>query len=148
MLNRKHTTLWRITEFERVARLSLLLLLLLLLLFVVCCLSLAAVLWLTFCYYSLVADLEKCKEGLKDKLGAVLFQLPPRAAYTPERLQKILDNINPEFPQTDLQRLILIEILPVNLRLWECRLKNRLLIEKLIMISINCKRNIQCYFKN
>lgn len=37
------------------------------------------------------------KEGLKQKLGAVLFQLPPRTAYTPEKLQKIIGNINPEF---------------------------------------------------
>jgi uncharacterized protein YecE (DUF72 family) len=37
------------------------------------------------------------KEGLKDKLGCVLFQLPPRAAYTEERLEKILKNIDPNF---------------------------------------------------
>jgi uncharacterized protein YecE (DUF72 family) len=37
------------------------------------------------------------KEGLKDKLGCVLFQLPPRAKFTEERLAKILDNIDPSF---------------------------------------------------
>lgn len=42
-------------------------------------------------FYSLVS------EGLKDKLGPVLFQLPPRAAYTEERLQRIISNLNPSF---------------------------------------------------
>ena len=37
------------------------------------------------------------REGLKNKLGCVLFQLPPRAKYTEERLTKILDNIDPNF---------------------------------------------------
>ena len=37
------------------------------------------------------------KEGLQDKLGSVLFQLPPRAAYTPERLEKILDTLDNSF---------------------------------------------------
>lgn len=34
---------------------------------------------------------------LQQKLGTVLFQLPPRFAYSEERLQKILDNLNPTF---------------------------------------------------
>ena len=42
-------------------------------------------------FYSLV------REGLKDKLGPVLFQLPPRAAYTEERLQRIIANLDPSF---------------------------------------------------
>lgn len=33
-------------------------------------------------------------EGLGDKLGCVLFQLPPRSAYTRERLNKILDTLD------------------------------------------------------
>ena len=37
------------------------------------------------------------KEGLKHKLGCVLFQLPPKASYTEERLEKILLNLDPEF---------------------------------------------------
>jgi uncharacterized protein YecE (DUF72 family) len=42
-------------------------------------------------FYSVV------KEGLKEKLGCVLFQLPPRAAYKEERLQKIIDSLDPSF---------------------------------------------------
>ena len=38
------------------------------------------------------------QEGLKEKTGCVLFQFPPRFNYTPERLDKIIDNLNPEFP--------------------------------------------------
>lgn len=38
-----------------------------------------------------------CREGLKDKLGCVLFQLPPSFNYTPERLELILENLDPEF---------------------------------------------------
>jgi len=37
-------------------------------------------------------------EGLKEKTGCLLFQLPPRFNYTPERLDKIIDNLNPHFP--------------------------------------------------
>lgn len=37
-------------------------------------------------------------EGLKEKTGCVLFQCPSRFNYTPERLDKIIDNLNPEFP--------------------------------------------------
>ena len=33
------------------------------------------------------------QEGLKDKLGAVLFQVPPQFNYTPERLDLILNNM-------------------------------------------------------
>ena len=36
-------------------------------------------------------------EGLKDKLGCVLFQLPPRSAYTEERLERIINSLNPDF---------------------------------------------------
>jgi uncharacterized protein YecE (DUF72 family) len=38
------------------------------------------------------------EEGLKEKTGAVLFQFPPRFNYTSERLDKIIDNLNPQFP--------------------------------------------------
>jgi uncharacterized protein YecE (DUF72 family) len=37
------------------------------------------------------------REGLKEKLGCVLFQLPPRSVYTPERLDLILETLNPEY---------------------------------------------------
>lgn len=40
---------------------------------------------------------EVIREGLKEKLGCVLFQLPPRAAYTPERLTRIINNLDPDF---------------------------------------------------
>ncbi|HEY0896461.1 MAG TPA: DUF72 domain-containing protein [Sphingobacteriaceae bacterium] len=36
-------------------------------------------------------------EGLKDKLGCVLFQLPPRMDYGEERLYRILDALDPAF---------------------------------------------------
>ncbi|MBC6988093.1 DUF72 domain-containing protein [Hymenobacter sp. BT491] len=37
------------------------------------------------------------QEGLREKLGPVLFQLPPKAAYTEELLQRILDSLDPAF---------------------------------------------------
>lgn len=36
-------------------------------------------------------------EGLGKKLGCVLFQLPPRLSYTEERLEKIVNSLNPSF---------------------------------------------------
>ncbi|WP_375417980.1 DUF72 domain-containing protein [uncultured Hymenobacter sp.] len=36
-------------------------------------------------------------QGLQDKLAAVLFQLPPRLAYHPDRLARILDCLDPAF---------------------------------------------------
>jgi uncharacterized protein YecE (DUF72 family) len=36
-------------------------------------------------------------EGLKEKLGPVLFQLPPKAAYTEELMQRLLDSLDPAF---------------------------------------------------
>ena len=36
-------------------------------------------------------------KGLKEKLGCVLFQLPGRSAYSEERLQRILDTLDPSF---------------------------------------------------
>jgi uncharacterized protein YecE (DUF72 family) len=38
-----------------------------------------------------------CHEGLKEKLGFVLFQLPPSFSYTPERLSLIIESLNPDF---------------------------------------------------
>ena len=37
------------------------------------------------------------RAGLADKLGPVLFQLPPRLRYEPERLQRILNQMDPSF---------------------------------------------------
>lgn len=41
---------------------------------------------------------EVIKEGLKDKLGAVLFQLPPRADYNEERLNRIIETMDNSIP--------------------------------------------------
>ena len=38
------------------------------------------------------------EEGLKEKTGCVLFQFPPSFSFTEERLQKIIDNLKPGFP--------------------------------------------------
>jgi uncharacterized protein YecE (DUF72 family) len=37
------------------------------------------------------------REGLADKLGPVLFQFPPRFHYDPERLARVLDQLDPGF---------------------------------------------------
>jgi uncharacterized protein YecE (DUF72 family) len=36
-------------------------------------------------------------EGLKEKLGCILFQLPPRTKYTEERLHKIINSLDTSF---------------------------------------------------
>ena len=37
------------------------------------------------------------RQGLQNKLGAVLFQLPPQAIFTEERLQRIINNLDASF---------------------------------------------------
>ena len=37
------------------------------------------------------------KEGLKEKLGCVLFQLPPRLSFNSERLHRITESLDPAF---------------------------------------------------
>ncbi|SNC68369.1 Uncharacterized conserved protein YecE, DUF72 family [Hymenobacter gelipurpurascens] len=37
------------------------------------------------------------REGLREKLGPILFQLPPKAAYTEELMGRMLENLDPEF---------------------------------------------------
>ena len=37
------------------------------------------------------------EEGLQEKLGCVLFQMPPRFDYTEERLEKIINSLDPSF---------------------------------------------------
>ncbi len=37
------------------------------------------------------------REGLMEKLGAVLFQLPGRTAFNEDRLQRIIQSMKPEF---------------------------------------------------
>jgi uncharacterized protein YecE (DUF72 family) len=39
-------------------------------------------------------------EGLREKLGFVLFQLPPQTAYSDAMLQKIIESMNPLFANT------------------------------------------------
>lgn len=36
-------------------------------------------------------------EGLQEKLGCVLFQMPPRVSYSQEILERIIENLNPSF---------------------------------------------------
>ncbi|MES2543389.1 MAG: DUF72 domain-containing protein [Bacteroidota bacterium] len=38
-----------------------------------------------------------CKNGLKEKLKCVLFQLPPSFKYSPENLSLVIKSLNPEF---------------------------------------------------
>ncbi len=46
----------------------------------------------------LISDFYKTiQEGLKDKLGCVLFQMPPGMVYKEEKLQQIIDNLDPAF---------------------------------------------------
>ena len=40
---------------------------------------------------------ETINNGLQEKLGPVLFQLPPRLAYDDERLERIINSLNPSF---------------------------------------------------
>lgn len=47
------------------------------------------------------AEIEKfydvAREGLKTKLGCILFQLPPSFTYSEERLEKVIKSVNPQF---------------------------------------------------
>lgn len=43
---------------------------------------------------------EVCKEGLKEKLGPILFQLPPSFHYSEENLELVLKNLNSDFKNT------------------------------------------------
>jgi len=45
----------------------------------------------------LVPFYETVRDGLKDKLGCVLFQLPPGCSYSEELLMKIMENVDPSF---------------------------------------------------
>ncbi|MGZ5135585.1 MAG: DUF72 domain-containing protein [Flavitalea sp.] len=37
------------------------------------------------------------RDGLRDKLGCILFQLPDRVKYSDEMLERIIDNMDPDF---------------------------------------------------
>jgi uncharacterized protein YecE (DUF72 family) len=41
---------------------------------------------------------ETVNKGLKEKLGCILFQLPPRMAYTQEKIDHIISCLDPAFP--------------------------------------------------
>jgi uncharacterized protein YecE (DUF72 family) len=46
----------------------------------------------------MIADFyETINNGLQEKLGPVLFQMPPRFSYDEERLERILKNLDPSF---------------------------------------------------
>jgi uncharacterized protein YecE (DUF72 family) len=47
------------------------------------------------CENLLAGFCDTVEEGLSNKLGTVLFQLPPAFAYTPERLERIIQNMRP-----------------------------------------------------
>lgn len=38
-----------------------------------------------------------CRDGVNDKLGCVLFQFPPSFHYSPDKLQLIINSLNPDF---------------------------------------------------
>ena len=38
-----------------------------------------------------------CKEGLRNKLGCILFQLPARVKYSDEMLDRIIEHMEPSF---------------------------------------------------
>jgi uncharacterized protein YecE (DUF72 family) len=47
---------------------------------------------------TLLADFYNfCETGLKEKLGPILFQLPPSYNFTPERLQNIINSLDKKF---------------------------------------------------
>lgn len=49
------------------------------------------------CEYLINQFYETCKEGLKDKLGCVLFQFPPSYKFSIEKLYQIIGNLDLSF---------------------------------------------------
>ena len=49
------------------------------------------------CQSELAEFYNVCESGLKDKLGCVLFQLPPSFHFTPERLALVIESVNSDF---------------------------------------------------
>jgi uncharacterized protein YecE (DUF72 family) len=45
----------------------------------------------------IISFYDTINDGLQEKLGPVLFQLPPSFNFTLERLERIIDNLNPAF---------------------------------------------------
>jgi len=69
-----------------------------------------------------------CKDGLKEKLGCVLFQLPPSFSYTEERLELLLKSMNPEFKNVIEFR---------NVSWWKKKIYERLEKENIIFCTVN-----------
>lgn len=49
------------------------------------------------CSYEVEKFYNVISEGLKEKLACVLFQFPPSFSYSPERLEAIINTVNPKF---------------------------------------------------
>lgn len=49
------------------------------------------------CVDMLSSFYQTINDGLQEKLGPVLFQMPPRFKYDEARLQRIIDNLDPSF---------------------------------------------------
>jgi len=49
------------------------------------------------CAEEVAAFYEIASAGLKEKLGCILFQLPPSFNYSPEKLELIISHLNPDF---------------------------------------------------
>jgi uncharacterized protein YecE (DUF72 family) len=49
------------------------------------------------CEHLLFDFYDACEKGLKNKLSALLFQLPPTLHYTEDKLEKICKSLNPSF---------------------------------------------------
>jgi len=45
----------------------------------------------------IISFYDTISQGLAEKLGPVLFQMPPRFTYTEEKLDRIISNLNPAF---------------------------------------------------
>lgn len=69
-----------------------------------------------------------CKEGFKDKLGCILFQLPPSIHYNPEILDLIISSLNPDFKNV-------IEFRHESW--WSQKVYDRLSENKIIFCSVN-----------
>jgi len=69
-----------------------------------------------------------CKEGLKEKLGCVLFQLPPSFNYSDERFELVIKSMRPEFKNVIEFR---------NESWWKKKIFTRLEKENIIFCSVN-----------
>lgn len=49
------------------------------------------------CHEEVAKFYDHCRNGLKEKLASLLFQLPPSFSYSPERLDLIVSHLDPAF---------------------------------------------------